>query len=305
MIKKLTLILIIGTMKQAVAQVDYPKWLDRKEFPFKSHFFETNVGKLHYVDEGEGDPIVMVHGNPGWSFEYRNVIKEMKSTNRCISHDCIGFGLSDKPYEFDYLPKSQANLFEEFLESLDLQNVTLVVNDWGGPIGFNYAIKHPDRINKIVILNTMMWSVKGDPHFEKFSKFMGKGIGKWMIKNFNFFGKAVVKKAVGDKKKLDKNTHRHYYKHLSTPKERKGSWIFPGQIIGSSEWLDSLWNQRDQIADIPVSIVWGMKDIAFRPQELDRFLDVWPNAKVTKLSDVGHFPQEENPEAVIQALRDY
>ncbi len=291
-------------MKQTNAQIEYPSWIDRNEYPFFGHYFNSSEGKVHYIDEGEGDPIVMVHGNPGWSFEYRKIIKELSATNRCIAHDCIGFGLSDKPYTFDYLPSSQADIFEAFLESLDLQNITLVVNDWGGPIGLNYAVKHPERIKNIVFLNTFMWSVKGDPHFEKFSNFMGKGIGKWMIKNFNFFGKAVVKKAVGDKRKLSKNVHKHYYKHMSTPKERKGSWVFPGQIIGSSEWLDKLWNQRDRISGIPASFVWGMKDIAFRQQELDKFLSLWPSASVVKLKDIGHFPQEEDPDAVTKAILD-
>ena len=289
-------------MNKMNVQIEKPDWLDTEKYPFKNNFFETEIGQMHYVDEGQGDPIVMVHGNPGWSFEYREVIKAVSDKNRCIAPDLIGFGLSDKPYEFDYLPQSQASLFEEFMESLDLKNITLIVNDWGGPIGFNYAIKNPERISKIIILNTFMWPVKGDPHFEKFSGFMGKGIGKWMIKNFNFFGKAVVKKAVGDKSKLDKITHKHYYAHMTTPKERKGSWVFPGQIIGSSTWLDSLWQQRSQIAHIPTSIIWGMKDIAFRPKELEKFLSIWPDAEVTKLPEVGHFPQEESPITIIKEL---
>jgi len=76
----------------------YPKWLDKNEYPFIGKYFNTPEGKMHYIDEGSGAPIVMCHGNPGWSFEYRNIIKEMSNTNRCVAHDCIGFGFSDKPY---------------------------------------------------------------------------------------------------------------------------------------------------------------------------------------------------------------
>ena len=301
---KTVLILMMGSMTQANAEMEYPKWLDREEFPFDAHFFETPQGHMHYVDEGEGEPIVMAHGNPGWGFEFREVIKAMSPTNRCIAADLIGFGLSDKPESFDYKPQSQAALFESFLESLDLNNITLVVNDWGGPIGLHYAIKHPERIKRLVILNTFLWSVKGDPHFEKFSSMMGGRLGKFLIYNFNFFGRAVVKKAVGDKKKLTKNIHRHYYKHMATRSERKGSHVFPGQIIGASDWLEELWSQRDMIKHLPAAFVWGMKDIAFREQELNKWSTEWPDAKVVKLPEVGHFPQEEAPDEVIRMLKD-
>jgi haloalkane dehalogenase len=95
----------------------YPKWLDRKEYPFESHWFQLPMGKMHYVDEGTGDPVVMVHGNPGWSFEFRKVIRGLSQTNRCIASDHIGFGLSDKPFDWDYLPKSQAENFEKLMET--------------------------------------------------------------------------------------------------------------------------------------------------------------------------------------------
>lgn len=280
-----------------------PKWLDRNEYPFESNFFQLPMGKMHYVDEGKGDPIVMVHGNPGWSFEFRNIVKEMSKTQRCIVPDHIGFGLSDKPYDWDYLPESQANNFELFMDSLNLNNITLVVNDWGGPIGLSYALKYPEKIKKLVILNTWMWSVENDPYYQKFSGMMGGSFGKFMIKNFNIFGRMVVKKAVGDKKKLTKNIHKHYYKHLESKKDRKGCYTFPKEIIGSSEWLNVLWQQREKINSIPTTIIWGMKDIAFREQELNYWTKNWKNPKVIKLEEIGHFPQEEAPEKLINELK--
>jgi len=280
-----------------------PKWLDREEYAFESNYFQLPMGKMHYLDEGKGEPIVMIHGNPGWSFEYRNIVKEMSKTHRCIVTDHIGFGLSDKPYDWDYMPENHANNLELFLDSLNLENITLVVNDWGGPIGLSYAIKHPEKIKKIVIMNTWMWSVENDPYYQKFSGMMGGGFGRFMIKNFNIFGKMVVKKAVGNKKKLKKHIHKHYYKHLETKKDRKGCYVFPKQIIGSSKWLDSLWIKRDKINTIPTTIIWGMKDIAFREQELNYWVEHWNKPKVIKLQEIGHFPQEEAPEKVIEELK--
>jgi haloalkane dehalogenase len=285
------------------AHINLPDWLNQQEYPFRSNYFQLPMGKLHYVDEGNGNPIVFVHGNPGWSFEFRKVIKVLSKTNRCIAFDHIGFGLSEKPTEWTYLPIQHAENFEKLLESLQLENITLVVNDWGGPIGLSYAIKHPDKIKKLIILNTWLWSVENDPHYKKFSGFMGGGMGRFLIKNFNLFGKMIVKQAMGDKKKLTKEIHRHYYQHLERPKDRKGCYIFPKQIIASGAWLDSLWQQRQKISSLPTTIIWGLKDIAFREQELNYWTANWNNAKVIKLETVGHFPQEEAPEIVIRELK--
>lgn len=281
-----------------------PGWLDTTEYPFKPNYLPLPMGKMHYVDEGQGAPIVFVHGNPGWSFEYRAAIKEMSKTNRCIAPDHIGFGLSDKPYEWTYLPKLHAENFAALMVALGLDNITLVVNDWGGPIGLSYAIEHPHTIKKLVILNTWMWSVADDPYYRKFSGFMGGPVGRILIRHFNFFGKVVVKQVLGDKNKLPKHIHQQMYRPLETGTDRKGSWTFPRQIIASSDWLDSLWQQREKIKDKPTTIIWGMKDIAFREQELAVWETLMPNKKVTRLPETGHYPQEEATETFIAALKD-
>ncbi|MGA2298788.1 MAG: alpha/beta fold hydrolase [FCB group bacterium] len=292
-------------MEQKTAQqTTYPKWLDRTEYPFKSHYFDLPVGSMHYLDEGQGEPIVMIHGNPGWSFEFRKIISEMSKTNRCIAPDHIGFGLSDKPFDFDYFPASQAKNFELFMDSLNLKNITLVFNDWGGPIGLSYAINHTEKIKKIVILNTWLWSVKKDWYYQMFSGVMGGPFGRFMTKNFNLFGRMVVRQAVGNYKKLGKHIHRHYYDHLETKQDRKGCYTFPKHIIASSKWLDRLWQQREKINSIPTTIVWGMKDIAFREKELNYWIANWNNPKVIKLDEIGHYPQEEAPDVVIKELKE-
>lgn len=279
------------------------KWLDRREYPFKAHYFELPIGKMHYVDEGHGDPIVMVHGNPGWSFEYRKIIKELSKTNRCIAPDHIGFGLSDKPENWDYLPRNHADNFEKLIESLNLQNITLIVSDWGGPIGLAYALKHPQKIKRIIILNSWLWSLEHDKYYQRFSGFMGGTVGRFMITRFNIFGKWIVKKSMGNSKKLSPLIHQHYYKHLAKPGDRKGCAVFPKEIIGSGSWLNSLWQQRAKINSLPTTIIWGMKDIAFREQELNYWMTNWINPKIIRLTEAGHFPQEESPKTIIEELK--
>jgi len=275
-------------------------WLDRNEYPFTSNTFDLPMGKMHYVDEGQGGPIVFVHGNPGWSFEYRNVIKELSKTNRCIAADHIGFGLSDKPLDWNYLPENHAENFEDFVDHLKLDKFVLVVNDWGGPIGLSYAVNHPEKIKHLVITNTWMWSAKDDAYFRSFSGFVGGPIGRFLIKHFNFFGKVIIRKCIMDQK----NFHPAIYQHLETKKDRKGCWTFPKQIIASSDWLDRLWLKRKNLDEISKTLIWGMKDIAFREKELNVWNRELTNKTVIKLENVGHYPHEEATDVFIDRLQE-
>lgn len=280
-------------------------WIDKKEYPFESHFLQLEMGKMHYVDEGSGEPIVMVHGNPTWSFLYRHLIKGLSKRYRCIAVDHIGFGLSDKPWNWSYYPEDHAKNLKLLIEKLDLKGITLVVQDWGGPIGLSYAVNSPDNVKRLIIMNTWMWSVKGDPYYERFSKFMGGPIGRFLIKRFNFFVRVIMKKAMGDPAKLTAPVHRHYFKALERPEERKGCWTFPKRIIDSSDWLALLWSQRDKIKDKPSLILWGMKDIAFREQELNRWISLSSDSKVIKYDDTGHFVQEEKGSELCPVIEEF
>jgi haloalkane dehalogenase len=279
-----------------------PDWIDRNEYPFTPQQFKLPMGQLSYLDEGQGAPLVMVHGNPTWSFQFRHLIKHFSKSQRCLAPDHIGFGLSDKPADWNYLPGSQAENFERLLEALDLKNITLVVGDWGGPIGLSYAIRHPEKIKNIVVTNTWLWSVNSDWYYRAFSGFMGGPIGHWLIGRHNFFARSVVKVAYGDKRKLTPAIHRHYTLALARPEDRKGSWVFPREIIGSSRWLESLWAQRAVLNDKIKLLAWGMKDIAFREKELNYWATHFPTARVVRYADAGHFLSEEKPDELIREL---
>ncbi|HMQ52725.1 MAG TPA: alpha/beta fold hydrolase [Anaerolineae bacterium] len=268
------------------------EWLDRKEYPFASKYFILPVGRLHYIDEGDADHcVVMVHGNPAWSFTYRRLIKCLSKRYRCIAPDHIGFGLSDKPETWDYLPESHAENFEKLLNHLKVKSMTFIVGDWGGPIGLSYAVKHPELVKSIVITNTWLWPVKGVLHYELFSRFMGGLIGRTLIKRYNFFAKVLMKKMF--RAEISPHIHRHYLEPLRQPQDRKGCWVFPKQIIGSSDWLSSLWENRVIIEHKPAMIVWGKRDIAFREIELNQWKTVFHQVEVHEYNDVGHFVQEE------------
>lgn len=268
------------------------EWIDKEEFPFNSKHFELPMGRMHYIDEGNSDhSIVMVHGNPAWSFTYRRLIACLSIKYRCIALDHIGFGLSDKPEKWDFLPESHAENFEKLLNHLDVKSITLIVGDWGGPIGLSYAVNHSERVKSIIITNTWMWSVKGVFHYEMFSRFMGGIIGRILIRKYNFFVKVLMKKMF--RTEIAPHVHQHYIEPLIKPEDRKGCWVFPKQIIGSSNWLSSLWEKRDTFANKPSMIVWGNKDIAFRDIELNEWKKMLRNVDVHEYDNVGHFVQEE------------
>jgi haloalkane dehalogenase len=282
---------------------EVPGWVDRHEYPFAAHYFPTDAGRIHYVDEGSGSPIVFVHGNPAWSFEFRNLIKPLSGAHRCLAPDHLGFGLSDKPLDWSYLPTAHAENLERFLESLDLHDLTIYGQDWGGPIGLSYAIRHPERVRALVVSNTWLWSVRRDWYYQAFSKFIGGPIGRSLIRRRNFFAKTVMRMAYGDRRRLTPAIHQHYLRPLEVPLERKGCWVFPKQIVGSSKWLATLWSQRERLRGRKFLFAWGMKDIAFREKELQRWCEAFPEGKAVRYPDAGHYLAEEKPQELTSEIR--
>lgn len=280
-------------------------WIDRNEYPFASHYFQTDAGKLHYVDEGRGKVVLMLHGNPAWSFLYRNLIKLLSPNYRCIAPDYIGFGLSEKPADWSYLPEEHARHIEALIGHLNLKDITLVVGDWGGPIGMSYAVSHPHNVKRLIVMNTWAWPVNRDFHYVAFSAFMGGPIGRFLIRRFNFFAGSFMRVAFGDKHKLSAEAHRHYLRALPTKAERKGSYVFPKQIIASTPWLAQLWSQIGALQNKPALFVWGMKDVAFREKELQQWQSALPHSLTLRLDTVGHFVQEEAPQELGEAVTEF
>jgi len=279
-------------------------WLDTSEYPFQSNYFDINGHRLHYIDEGQGETILFVHGTPSWSFDYRNTIKKLKSNFRCVAIDHIGFGLSDKPEHYDYSTQNHSKTLEKFVIEKQLDNITLVVHDFGGAIGLNFAMQYPEKIKCLVILNSWLWSSKNDPDFIKLSKILKSPLLPFLYRYLNFSPKFILPKSFGENK-ISSKLLKQYTKPFANKTQRNGALAFAKSLINDQDWFEELWNKRQTISNKPTLLIWGIKDSVIKPHYLDKFQSGFKNSKTIRLETSGHFPQEEQPEKVAEAIKDF
>ncbi|MEO6096245.1 MAG: alpha/beta fold hydrolase [Fibrobacteria bacterium] len=293
--------------------------IDRKGYPFLSRYVTLPAGRMHYVDEGPGpgpdalgpeglaagrETLLFVHGTPTWSYDWRRLISAFSGNHRCIAPDHLGFGLSDRPEVFDYSPESHSRNLEAFVQALDLRDVTLIVHDFGGPIALPLALKESSLVKRVVLLNTWMWSFAGDKPMEKAARIAGGTLGRFLYRRFNFSLRVLAPYAYGDRKKLTPSLHRQYLDRFPDADSRgRVLWALARSLLASSAFYASQWERRGALLNLPVLILWGMKDRAFPPHLLARWREALPEAKVTEFPDAGHWPQVEAPVAVEKEIR--
>ena len=279
-------------------------WLDRDLYPFNGHFEEIQGCRVHYLDEGQGPVLLLLHGNPTWSFLYRDVIRHLRDRFRCIAPDYPGFGFSIPASGYGFTPAEHAGVIEELLLRLDLQGVIPVMQDWGGPIGLWVAGRHPGRFRGLVLGNTWAWPVTGDRHFERFSSLLGGGVGGVLIRYFNFFVNALIPYGT----RLRKPSHevmQAYRGPFPTPEHREPICVFPREIVASADFLAGVEKRLERIRELPTLIVWGDRDPAFRARERERFQASFPHHEVHLLRGAGHYIQEDAPEEISAAITNW
>ena len=279
-----------------------PSWLDRAAYPFDNKWLSLPSGDLHYVDEGQGDPVLFSHGTPTWSFEWRHLIRSLSATHRCIAPDHLGFGLSDRPRDASYTPEAHAQRLNAFATALQLNAFTLVVHDYGGPIALPMALDDRQRVRRLVILNTWMWPLDDDPEIERAARIAGGPIGKLLYEWANVSLNVIMPTAYADRGKLTPEIRDHYRAPFANRWSRGAVlWPLARALLRSTDFYDSLYQNRDRLRDIPTLIVWGTRDPAFKPHHLSRWRAIIPSAKVAELP-VGHWPHEEDPNSVTRAV---
>ena len=276
-------------------------WLNKKEFPFQSHNLEIFDGNIHYVDEGEGEVILLIHGTPDWSFGFRNLIKLLSKDRRVIAFDHLGFGLSEKP-DLDYTVRAQADRFSEIIQKLDLAKFDIYVHDFGGPIAFKCIQENIDKISNVYVANTWMWPLNGIKEFEKSKSFTG-GLGKFLYLNMNFSPKVLLKMGYFDKTKLTKEIHQHYINVFPRKETRKALFEYAKEVLGAEDYLKDVYLNKSKIPVEKLKIIWGMDDKFINQDVLKRWEEEFPGVEVNKINGCGHFVHDEAYEEVYHCLR--
>lgn len=283
------------------------------EYPFQSNFLKVDGGVMHYLDEspaGEANasPLLMVHGNPTWSFYYRKLVNEFSSTHRCVVPDHIGCGISDKPQDWAYTLEKHISNLERLVLKLDLRNITLCVHDWGGAIGFGFAARHPDRIKRLVISNTAAFRSLRIPLRIALCK--APFIGSFLVRRFNAFAEMATKMAVHNKDGLNEVERRGYLAPYDTFKNRIATWTFVKDIPLNKEHtsyqtLASVEESLSKFRELPACILWGEQDFCFTPHFRKQWQQHFPDAEVHAIQDAGHYVLEDAGKRVITWLHDF
>jgi pimeloyl-ACP methyl ester carboxylesterase len=214
-------------------------WLDRRAYPYASRYRDTGAGRMHYIDEGEGEAVVFVHGVPTWSFNYRHLIRSLLPQYRCIAMDHLGFGLSDKPSGWSYAPEALAAHLEELIGGLGLKDITLVVHDWGGPLGLSYALQYPENVRRLVLFNSWMWPNEG-LRARLTARLLASPLYHVLEDRWGITARLFIPLAMAKRQALTPEVHRHYLEPLRNRADRQGCWALVRAIHhigGDAEYL--------------------------------------------------------------------
>lgn len=286
-----------------------PPWL-RHLYPFRPKFLPFAGLRMHYVDEGDGPAVVMLHGNPTWSFYYRELILALRDRHRVVAPDHIGCGLSDKPRRYPYRLTTHVENLERLMDRLKLEEVTLAVHDWGGPIGFGYARRHPERVRRFIVFNTAAffgpvplrlracrWPVLGTLGVRVLNLFAGWGFyvacknrqrrtrairAGYRLPYHGFASRVAVHRFVQDIPIADARPSGETYAEV--------------QAIEAA---------LPQFRDRPMLICWGMRDFCFNEEILNGWIQRFPDAQVHRFPDAGHYVVEDAGAAIVPLLKQF
>lgn len=258
---------------------------------------------MNYIDEGDGRPIVFVHGNMTWSFMFRRTIEDLKESHRCIAIDHLGFGLSDKPNDANYLPEGHARRFALFMEYLGLKDVTLVLHDAGVPIALHWAADNPDVIREIVVFNSHLWHLNENLTAVNLAKMVLSPFNRFYYRYIQSAPSFVLPALFADRYRISKSIERQYLKPFSSSTERKGVYTMVESWLLSGPWYESVRLKIGTLRTKRMLLLWGMKDPMFGVDALERMQGIFPNAQAIEFSESGRFLPEEQSERVTGEIK--
>ena len=277
-----------------------PSWLDRTIYPFQSRSLDLDGNTVHYVDEGKGPVLLLLHGNAAYSFLYRHIIKTLSRSFRCIALDYPGFGLSTPRDGYGFTPREHSVVVEKFVDVLHLREIRLMVQDWGGPIGLGLAGRRPDLFHTLFIGNTFAWPAQDTKHMRRFSKVAGGPVGRFVTLYFNAFLNLLLPSGVNHK--LTGAEMAAYRGPFPTVQSRKPMLIFAAQILKSRDYLAEVDAGLAHLRDKPTLLLWGDADAGFKESERSRFERNIPGAQTCMLPGAKHYIQECAPDRICEAI---
>ena len=287
----------------------------RSLYPFESRFFDLGGYRMHYIDEQKGrhpsdaprQVLLMIHGNPTWSFYFRNVIVRFRDKFRCVAVDHIGCGLSDKPGESEYSYRLEQRIDDlcRLITEQDLRDVTLIAHDWGGAIGMGAATRLPERFSRLVLMNTAAFCSNKFPLRIRVCR--TPILGRLAIQGLNLFARSALRMAVAKPQNLTKTIRAGLLAPYDAWHHRTAVYRFVDDIPAtekhpSHQTLAEIENRLALFRNKPVALIWGMQDWCFTPDFLAKFLQYFPEADVHRLAEAGHYLLEDAPETVIDAI---
>jgi haloalkane dehalogenase len=262
---------------------------------------------MHYLDQGEGEPLLMVHGNPTWSFYWRTLVAPLSTEHRCIVPDHIGCGLSDKPQDWSYHLADHIQNLCELIEALDLRDITLLVHDWGGAIGLGAALKNSDRIKRLVIFNTSVFMA---PIPLSIRMCRWPVVGPAVVRGLNGFARVGLVRAIADRSRMKNGVGEGYLAPYDSWNNRVAHQRFVEDIPIEANHptrgpLQELESRVAELNHLPTLLIWGEQDFVFTTHHRDCFVQQFPEAELHSWADASHFVVEDAHERIVPLLRDF
>jgi len=282
----------------------------RKLYPFASHWLTVGGHRYHYLDEGRGPVVLMVHGNPTWSFFFRDLVLALRDRYRVIVPDHIGMGFSDKPGlgEYSFRLSQRCADLRALIEHLDLADISLVGHDWGGAIGLGAAVDVPGRFGRFVLSNTAAFRSDYIPWRINLCRI--PVLGRLAVQGLNVFARAATRVAVEHHQRMTPEVRAGYVAPYDSWRNRLAIMQFVRDIPMTPAHptyatLQKIERGLSQFASSPVCLIWGMRDWCFDERFLGRFLDFFPHAAVHRLEDAGHYVIEDAHERMVPILETF
>lgn len=282
----------------------------RREFPFRSRWLTVPglaapENQLHYLDEGKGEAVVCLHGNPTWSFYYRTVMQRLRSDYRVIAYDHLGCGLSGRPADFSYRVVDHQHILDVVITQLGLSSVHLVLHDWGGPIGLGWAVRQPERVKSLVITDTAVFNEDDVP--KRIAFLTMPILGEFLIRRANVFARAALWMASARGLTAEQRAGLLY--PYGSYQQRLGIARFVQDIPRTPHHPSA--GEIKEIARLLPKIrckkllLWGMKDFCFHPGFLAKWQEIYPEARVVTYADAGHYLFEDEGEATAEEVLNF